>query len=57
VKADHEGHKRLAMWFEEALYIASLLYLVWFPFIFIILCAYYFLALVKSSRKKQAKPE
>jgi hypothetical protein len=54
--ADHKAHSWLAMWFEEALYIVSILYLMWFPFIFIVLCAYYFLALAKSSRN-QAKRE
>lgn len=37
-----------------ALYIGSILYLAWFPFIFVVLYAYYTLALVKCSRE-QAK--
>jgi hypothetical protein len=43
------------MWFEMALYIVSILYLAWFLFIFLLLCAYYFLAPIKNP-SKQAKP-
>jgi hypothetical protein len=43
------------MWFEIAFYFVSVLYLIWFLFIFLLLYTYYFLALVKSPRK-QAKP-
>jgi hypothetical protein len=35
-----------------AFYFVSILYLIWFLFIFLLLCAYYFLAPVKSPRKE-----
>jgi hypothetical protein len=49
--AGYPTQSPLTMWLETALHFSCVLYLVWFPFVFIVLCAYYFLAPAKKGRQ------